>query len=203
MDAESAIWVQDLTPDGPVREQAVSRLHRLLLRVARAESARRRDRLPDRVQDELDDLTAQAASDAVMAISRKLDSFRGASRFTTWASKFVMLEFSSAVRRSTWRDRAVETDDAIWERLAARGPTALQRVEQGELVAALRRAVRNQLTERQRMIFQAVALDEVPIDVLAERLASSRGAIYKTLHDARRKLRTALAAEGHLEGIAP
>lgn len=102
MDADSAIWVQDLTPDGPVREQAVNRLHQLLLRVARAEAARRRDRLPDRAQGELDDLTTQAASDAVMAISRKLDSFQGASRFTTWASKFVMLEFSSAVRRSAW-----------------------------------------------------------------------------------------------------
>ena len=202
MDAESETWIRDLTSDGVERQQAVSRLHQLLLRVACAEGARRRERLPARVQEELEDLATQAASDATLAVTRKLGSFRGAARFTTWACKFVILEFSTKVRRRIWRSRAVEADESIWNRLPTQGPNALQEVESRELVAALRRAVQDRLTEHQRMIFQSAALDDVPIDVLAERLASSRGAIYKTLHDARRKLRTALMAEGYLEGIA-
>jgi RNA polymerase sigma-70 factor (ECF subfamily) len=91
----------------------------------------------------------------------------------------------------------VEIDDSIWDRLPDSAPPALQRIEQRQLLAALRRAIDEQLTERQRFIFQSVTMDEVPTDVLAERLGTTRGAIYKTLHDARAKLRRALEESGH------
>lgn len=202
MDAESKAWIRDLRSEGPVHDRAVGRLYELLLRMARSEAARRRARLPEQVLSEVDDLCVQAASDAVMAVTRKLDTFRGAARFTTWACKFVIVEFSTRVRRRVWRGRAVETDENIWDRLADSTPTALQAIEHSELLAALRRAVKADLTARERLVFQSSVIDEVPIDVLAERLNSSRGAIYKMLHDARLKLRRALTRTGYVEGMA-
>lgn len=200
LDAESQSWIQELRSEGPEFDRAVARLHGLLLRVARSEAARRRARVPQAIHGELDDLCVQAASDAVMAITRKLDTFQGRARFTTWACKFVILEFSTSLRRRMWHGRAVEPDETVWERLADPAPTALQGLEHAELLAALGQAVRENLTDRQRLVFQSAVMDEVPIDVLAERLESSRGAVYKTLHDARRKLRASLTEAGYVGG---
>ena len=200
-DEESTTLVQDLLRLGVSRDAAIGRLHALLLRVARAEAGRRRARLPDRVQDEVDDLCTQATNDAVMSVLRKLAEFRGQSRFTTWACKFVIFEVSTRLRRHAWRHRGVETDETIWDHLADDAPSALRSMEHQELTAALTRAVRQRLTDRQRTVFQAATMDEIPIDVLAERLGSTRGAIYKTLHDARRKLRGALTEAGYAEHL--
>jgi RNA polymerase sigma-70 factor (ECF subfamily) len=202
LDRESAEWLRGLQAGGPEREQAIERLHALLLRVARGEAARRRGTLPDRALDDVDDLCVQAASDALMAILDKLNTYRGAARFTTWAYKFAIYETSSRLRRHAWRQRKVEMDDTIWDRLPDTAVAPLQRLERNQLMAALERAIREQLTDRQRMIFQNVTVHDVPIDVLAERLASTRGAIYKTLHDARRKLRQALIEAGYGEELA-
>jgi RNA polymerase sigma-70 factor (ECF subfamily) len=144
----------------------------------------------------------QAANDALMAILRKLPEFRGAARFTTWACKFVIFEVSTRIRRHAWRERRIEPDESVWDALPDTAPTALTAIANADLMTALQRAVREELTERQRLVFQAAAMDEVPIDVLAERLGSSRGAIYKILHDARSKLRRALIAAGHGEAMA-
>ena len=96
----------------------------------------------------------------------------------------------------------METDETVWDRLADGAPSALRSMEHQELTTALTRAVRERLTDRQRTVFQAATVDEIPIDVLAERFGSSRGAIYKTLHDARRKLRAALTEAGYAELLA-
>lgn len=199
LDEDSAEWLQSLKAAGEVREHAVARLHALLLRVARGEASRRRASLPGRAIDEVDDLCVQAAGDALMAVLAKLDTYRGSARFTTWACKFAIFEASSRLRRHAWRQRKVELDDTIWDRLPDASLPVLQRLENEQLIAALHRAVADQLTERQRLIFQNAAMDDVPIDVLAERLGTTRGAIYKTLHDARRKLRQALIEAGHGE----
>jgi RNA polymerase sigma-70 factor (ECF subfamily) len=58
--------------------------------------------------------------------------------------------------------------------------------------------VDDELTPRQRQVFVAIVLNDVPLDALALELASNRNAIYKMLFDARRKLRAALAANGYL-----
>jgi RNA polymerase sigma-70 factor, ECF subfamily len=144
----------------------------------------------------------QAADDALSAITDKLDAFRGDSRFTTWAYKFAILEISMRLRRSAWHERRIVLDDAAWERLSDPAADAQQRLEQQELVAALRSAVANALTRRQRDVFLAVAMEDVPIDVLAERMGTSRGAVYKVLHDARQKLRRILTKAGHGVGEA-
>ena len=202
LDRESADWVRHLAANGDDHRATVGRLHALLLGVARGEAARRRATLPDRGSEEVDELCVQAANDALVAVLAKLETYRGNARFTTWACKFVILEISSALRRHTWRHRKIELDDTVWDRLPDGAPLPLQRVQNAEVLDILGRAVRDQLTERQRLVFQSVTIDDVPIDVLAERLESTRGAIYKTLHDARGKLRRVLADAGYEDDAA-
>jgi RNA polymerase sigma-70 factor, ECF subfamily len=201
LDAESRAWVEGLRAPGIERTGALERLHDLLLRAAHAETHRRRHLYPEIGGAELDDLCHQAADDAVVAVTAKLDGYRGASRFTTWAYAFVVFEISVKLRRHAWRRGRIPTadDDATWDRLAEGSGAAQSRAESADLLRALRRAVDEELTPRQRQVFVAVALNDVEIDVVAGELQSSRGAVYKVLHDARTKLRRRLEHEGHLE----
>ena len=191
------MWISALRgPAGP-RDQALSELHALLLRAARFELGRRRDQLGHLAATDFEDLATQAADDALMAILGKLDSFRGRSRFTTWAYKFALLEAGVKARRRAWHGREIVVDEQTWPEFPDAGRSAQQCLEDAELLRALRDAVRSSLTPHQREVFSALALNGVPVDVLAERLNTTRGALYKTLHDARRKLRVALRAAGH------
>jgi RNA polymerase sigma-70 factor (ECF subfamily) len=190
-------WLRALRGPPPVRERAVGELHALLLRGAYHELGRRRAALAHVRNEEIDDLATQAADDALVAILGKLDTFRGASRFTTWAYTFVLLEAGVKARRRAWQGREIVLEDESWQLIADAAPGAQQAAEDLELLRAIRDAVRDTLTPHQREVFVALALNGVPIDVLAERLGTSRGALYKTLHDARRKLRAALAGAGH------
>jgi len=194
---EERAWVAELRGPADARERALADLHALLLRAARFELGRRRAHLVHLNGTDVDDLATQAADDALMAILGKLDGFRGNSRFTTWAYKFALLEAGVKARRRAWQGREISIDEHAWPELPAAGRTAQERLEDGELLSALRDAVRTGLTPHQREVFCALALNGVPIDVLSERLGTTRGALYKTLHDARRKLRLALEAAGH------
>jgi RNA polymerase sigma-70 factor (ECF subfamily) len=196
-DPESRAWLDSLRADGPVREEAVARLHSLLLRAARFETARRRGALAHLDHAELDDLAMQSADDALLAVLSKLDTFRGRSRFTTWAYKFALLETSVKLRRRPWQEREIPVEPADWAQFSSTAHSQVFGAEQGELLRGVVAAIRTELTPHQREILVAVAVDGVPIDVLAERLGSTRGALYKTIHDARLKLRRRLAAEGH------
>jgi RNA polymerase sigma-70 factor (ECF subfamily) len=197
-DHDSAEWLRQLGGAGPQREAALVRLHELLLRIARGEVRRRGPRL--RITGpELDDLAYQAAADALMAITAKIGQFRGESRFTTWAYKFVIVEVSAKVGRHLWRHPSVPLDAEDWDRLPDRfGFDPAQEAEWRDLLAALRRAVNQELTARQRAVFVAIVLNDVPLDALVLELATNRNAIYKVLFDARRKLRAALDANGYL-----
>jgi RNA polymerase sigma-70 factor (ECF subfamily) len=198
-DVDSIGWVRALSRVGREREDAIEHLHALLLRAARLEVGRRR---ADGGGD-FDDLAMQAADDALVAIMSKLHTFRGDSRFTTWAYKFALLEAAAKVRRHTWQGREVSLEPDGWERLLddkAASPDG--QAEAAELIRAVRDAIAQELTPHQRAVLVAVTLDGVPIDVLAERRGTTRGALYKTLHDARRKLRAALASDGLLPGPA-
>ena len=188
-------WVEALSTPGRARDDAVERLHALLLRASRFEVARRRRALGS-VRDNLDDLATQAADDALMAIMAKLDTYRGDSRFTTWAYKFAVLEAGTKVRRRAWQEREMPLEEEGWSRLPDRRAAPAGDLETAELLGAVRDAIADALTPHQRTVLVAVTLNDVPIDVLAERLDTTRGALYKTLHDARRKLRARLAADG-------
>jgi RNA polymerase sigma-70 factor (ECF subfamily) len=199
LDSETAEWLRALRGTEKVQEAALARLHAMLLRIARAEVRRRSGHL--RIAGpEIDDVAHQAAADALVAINAKLGQFRGESRFTTWAYKFVIFEVSTKIGRHFWRNPAVPFDTEDWDRLPDRfGLDPALESEWQELMEALHYSVDEVLTERQRRIFVAIVLNGVPLDALVAELGSNRNAIYKTMFDARRKLRAALVANGHIE----
>ena len=196
VDDESREWLRSLRAEGPVRDEAVARLHALLLRAALFEVARRRPSLPHLRGNDLEDLANQAADDALVSVLRRLDDFRGASRFTTWVYKFALLEAAVKLRKRSWQGREVPLEPESWSLFASAGLDPDEQIEQTELLSTLQHAVAEVLTPHQRTVLVALALNGVPIDVLAERLGTTRGALYKTLHDARRKLRSHLDDRG-------
>ncbi len=198
LDDASAVWVRSLSSTGAVRDEAVSRLHSLLVGIARGEVHRRRSTLR-LAGPELDDIAHQAAADALMAITGKLGDFRGESRFTTWAYRFVVLEVSSKIGRHFWRHPPVAMADEDWDRLPDRlGLDPHREAQSRELADAVRRAVDAALTPHQRRVFVTIVLDGIPLDAVALDLGCTRNAIYKTMFDARRRLRAELVAGGLL-----
>ena len=196
LDEESRDWLRVLRGSGVERDDAVARLHALLLRAARFEVARRRPTLPHLRGNELDEIALEAADDALMSVLARLDDFRGASRFTTWVYKFALLEAAVKLRRRAWQGREVPLEPETWSLFSSSALEPDEQAEQSELLATLQRAIAEVLTPHQRRVLVALALNGVPIDVLAERLNTTRGALYKTLHDARRKLRKHLQDSG-------
>lgn len=202
LDPVSAEWIASLTADSAgEREQGQGRLHGMLVQVARRELARRRASTPWLAGADLDDLAFECAGDAMLALLRKLDGFRGESRFTTWAYKFVILEVSAKLGRHYRRlHRSLAFDEPSWERLPDRlgVDSPSEEVELADLVRAVRRAVDETLTAHQRRLFITVVLEAVPLDAVVEELGTNRNAVYKTIFDARRKIRSYLVASGHL-----
>ena len=200
LDEDSAAWVGGLSGAGVEHDAAIARLHALLLRIAHVEAGRRAG-INGIVGPELEDLAHQAAADACLSIVRKIDEFRGDSKFTTWAYKFVIYEVSNKFSRHTWRRADVQLGEDVWQRLPGRlGTDPEDVVGSRELVVAVRKAVHETLTPHQRRIFVAIVLEATPLDVLATELGSNRNAIYKTLFDARRKLRAHLVTDGYITG---
>jgi RNA polymerase sigma-70 factor (ECF subfamily) len=142
--------------------------------------------------DVSDEIANEAADDALVSVLAKLDDFRGASRFTTWAYKFALLEAAVKVRKRAWQGREVPLDAETWDIIPSGSLEPSEQAEQSELLQRVHHAIETELTAHQRRVLVALALNEVPIDVLADRLGTTRGALYNTLHDARRKLRAAL-----------
>ncbi|HEX4225587.1 MAG TPA: sigma-70 family RNA polymerase sigma factor [Pseudonocardiaceae bacterium] len=200
LDDESAQWLRTLSAR---RADALSELHALLLRAARHELHRRAPRTLV-TGSEADDLAYQAAADAMVAILGKLSTFRGESRFTTWAYRFVILEVSAKLGRHHWRaNPTASLPDEEWARLPDRfGLDPTESAEAGELLAALRRAVDETLTDHQRRMFVAVVVNGVPLDALVARLGVNRNAVYKTVFDARRKIRAFLVTNGLMTDTA-
>jgi RNA polymerase sigma-70 factor (ECF subfamily) len=196
IDAESRQWMADLRATGAVRDGALERLHALLLRAARFEVSRWRAGPPALGDGEREDIAVQAADDALMSVLRRLGDFRGDSRFTTWAYKFALLEAAVKLRRRGWRGREVAMDEMAWHAVPGADPSPLETLERRQLAQAIEEGIEHALTPHQREVLVAIAIRGVPIDVLAERRETTRGALYKTLHDARRALRRHLGARG-------
>jgi RNA polymerase sigma-70 factor (ECF subfamily) len=198
-DTDPEDWVAALSGGGARQLAATRRLHDLMLRAAGHQVSRMRATLPDDSRATVDVVVNQAADEAMTALLAKLHTFEGRSRFTTWAYKFAVLQAATEVRRLQWQHREVELQDLD---LAGRptpdhdGPE--RQVEGADLAAAVAASMRTVLTPHQRRVAIALLVDGVPIDVLADRLGTSRGALYKTVHDVRTRLRADLAAKGYL-----
>jgi RNA polymerase sigma-70 factor, ECF subfamily len=194
-EAEGRRWIAALRSTGAEREVAAATLHAMLLRAARFELGRRRAMLAGAARETIDDLAMQSADDALSAILSKLDTYRFESRFTTWAYKFAILEAAVRTRRRVWEKRELPIDPQDWSALPARALDPVEDLEMRERMRAIVRAIQTELSPHQRDVLSALVLAGVPIDVLAERLGTTRGALYKTLHDARRRLRTSIGAD--------
>jgi RNA polymerase sigma-70 factor (ECF subfamily) len=195
-EAEPENWVVALSTPGALQDGAMQRLHQMMVRASRHQVRRMRPMLAGVGNDRLEEIANQAADEAMMAVLKKLPTFEGRSRFTTWAYKFAILQSATEVRRFAWLNREVELKDR--ETLVEDGPSPESHVEAADLASAVSRAIDVALSPHQRRITIALLVDGVPIDVLAERLGTNRNALYKTVHDARTRLRAHLIDSGHL-----
>jgi len=189
-------WVEALSTPGPRQDHAMDRLHQMMLRASRHQVWRMRSTLAGVGDERLEEIANQAADEAMMAVLAKLSTFEGRSRFTTWAYKFAILQSATEVRRFAWQHREVELDDN--HQIQAHGPSPASYAEAADLASAVRNAIDVALTPHQRRVTIALLVDDIPIDVLADRLGTNRNALYKTVHDARTRLRANLIASGHL-----
>jgi RNA polymerase sigma-70 factor (ECF subfamily) len=194
--AEPANWVLALATPGPEQAVAMRQLHQLMVRAAGHQVWRMRAVLPDPSPATVEVIVNQAADEAMTTLLAKLHTFEGRSRFSTWAFKFAILQAATDVRRLQWQHREVELRDL--DMPAATQDSPEQYAEGSDLAGAVAEAMRTVLTPYQRRIAVALLVDDVPIDVLAQRLGTSRGALYKAVHDARVCLRRELTTRGYL-----
>lgn len=192
--SESDAWLDALRRSGPTRDQAVARLHALLIRAARWQVAR----CADARDVGHGDIATRAADDALRAVLISLDEVRQPTRFATWACKFALIEAAAGVRRHVWQQRPVgsDPDGWVWTIEALTSPDCCP--ADAALLRAVVPCIRDDLTADQRRVLVAVAIEKVPLDVLAERLNVTRGTLHATLHDARRRVRGALDEKGLL-----
>jgi RNA polymerase sigma-70 factor (ECF subfamily) len=194
---ESLEWHRALSGTGPERDAAVERLRELLLQAARFEISRSRRAVPHGRSDDFHDLAVQAAEDALVAVLNQLDTYRGESRFTTWAYKFALFEAKVKVRRRSWHAREVPREaDGLAQLCGDRHTSPAGQAMAPHLRHTMHDALVEVLTPQERAVLVAVTLNDVPIDVLAERRDMPRAALYQTVRNARRKLRAALPPHG-------
>ncbi|GAA5164175.1 RNA polymerase sigma factor [Ornithinimicrobium tianjinense] len=200
--AEPTDWVLALGTPGHEQTVAMRQLHGLLVRAAAHQVWRMRSLVDGCSPERVDEIANGAADVAMTTLLGKLHTFEGHSRFTTWAYKFALLQAASDVRQQAWRRQEVRLRDLDPSdlQLPDRRPGGPeQEAEALDLASAMARAMHECLTAYQRQIAVALLVDEVPIDVLAARLGTTRGALYKTVHVARTRLRAELTAMGYLD----
>jgi len=182
MTSSNEAWLEALTP--PPDEAAVAELHGLLLRNLRRALAGR----PGVREAELEDF----AQEATLRVIDRRSTFKGDSRFTTWATSVAVRVALGHLRRGAWANHPLPKGGP---------PEPVQRarlevdVYEAELRSALSHAVQHALTPRQRAVIEG-ELSGVGRDELAAQLGMKRNALYKLAHDARSKLRAALLEGG-------
>ena len=194
---ESRVWIERLGTTGAERDAALVELHVLLSRAARFEVGRRRTTSRQLRRHDDDDLAHRSADHARVAIVRSLGAFRGESSFRTWAYKFALYEAAANVRKRAWHGREIPLKADSWPLTVDNHPrTAEESVETTDTLDALSKAIEGELSPHQREVLVAIAINGVPVDVLAEWLGTTRGALYKTVQAGRQRVRAALRARG-------
>jgi RNA polymerase sigma-70 factor, ECF subfamily len=183
-------WLADLR--GPNPDKALADLYDLLVRGLRVGLGS--------YGGDVDANAGDFAQEALIKITANLDSFRGESRFTTWAQKIAMNVALTELKRRRWRD--VSLQELFARREAANGEPADTQLSpeqlalQNTVLQELRRMVEEELTDRQREAVVAVILEGMPVSEVARRMDTNQNALYKLLHDARRKLKRQMEAAG-------
>jgi RNA polymerase sigma-70 factor (ECF subfamily) len=191
-------WLQDLSEPGPQQDEALADLRAVLVRGLGYALAK----YGKVSESDLEDF----AQDALLKILDALESFRGQSRFTTWAQKIAVHTAFTELRRRRWRDVSLEavTGPPDAEDTTAYLPTALadpststeQQTTQNEILDILRRVIAEELTDRQRQALVAVRFHGMPMAEVARRLDTNPNALYKLLFDARKRLKQRMLARG-------
>jgi RNA polymerase sigma-70 factor (ECF subfamily) len=169
-----------------------------LLRAAKVEVMRRRSTHHLSGTD-VDDIACQAASDALLLIIRKANEFRGASRFTTWATRFVGFEVRAKLRQHATRHRTIGLEPEHETQLVAANADPSIHAEARELAAAIRSVVDRRFTARERKVFLALLTCDATPAHLGMQLGLNANAIYQIAFRARRCLHTQLSADGLLD----
>jgi RNA polymerase sigma-70 factor, ECF subfamily len=192
LDDESQAWWVRLHGPEPERNRATAELHERLRREAWFQIRRRTRGMSEFPRSDLNDLAVESASDALLGILRKLDDYRGDSQFWTWARRFAQLEAPVSIRRRLGPDRLAKDPERTFA-LPDPGRSPYERAEIQERLGKISDAIVGHLTARQRAVLLASAIDGISTGTLATELDTTPGAIYKTLHDARKKLTAQLA----------
>ena len=197
-------WLDDLGASGAVQEAAITDLRNLLLRTVLFFFSRKLGDFGGLARDEILHLAEDCAQEALIAMMNHLSDFRGDSRFTTWAYKFAVNTALIAARRERWKKVSLDhwtfsEDGSLSEWMLQDKSPGLapdQSTMQVEVLEIIREVIEHDLTEKQRHILIMMVFNEVPMDELVRQLGTNRNAIYKLLHDARRKLKYGLQARG-------
>jgi RNA polymerase sigma-70 factor, ECF subfamily len=197
-------WLHDLRVNGAEQDAAIADLRNLLLRTVLFFFSRNLGDFRGLARNEILQLAEDCAQEALIAIMNHLSDFRGDSKFTTWAYKFAINIALATTRRAHWKDFSLDQPPA-----AADGETSEWNIQdkssvvdsdqfalQSEVRQVIQEVIEHDLTENQRHVLLLMVFNEVPMDEVVHRLGTNRNAIYKMLHDARRKLKSSLQARG-------
>lgn len=197
---DNAAWIADLGAEGPRFDAAVADLRDYVFRAVLVYLTHRRAELAGLAHDELRQLAEDWSQRSVMQVLDNLGAFAGRSKFTTWAYRIAINAAAADLRRKRWSDVSLEGLDegpgAPGSERVGRDRRALPEtaLERREIWRAVERIIAEDLSERQRAALTAVAIENVPVDVVADRLETNRNNVYKILHDARRRVRRELEA---------
>jgi len=197
-------WLHDLTASGSLQESAIADLRDLLLRVALYFFSRNLNDFAGSNRDEILQRAEDCAQDALIAIMNHLSDFRGDSKFTTWAYKFAINIALMAARHERWKgvslDELISSDESTFSEWMMRdkseGVTPEESSMQVEIRGIIQGVIENDLTEKQRQVLFMMVFNDVPMDEVVRHLGVNRNAIYKMLHDARRKIKDGLQSRG-------
>jgi RNA polymerase sigma-70 factor (ECF subfamily) len=199
-------WLSELRadPEGEIQARAIEDLKERLQRGIFYYLSRERSDLQHLSHHEITQMAEDLAQDAVLRVIENLASFRGDSQFTTWATRIAVRVAISDLRRARYKDFSLDdltadgdTVSATANPVAGDKPTLPERAaERAEIVSKIEAAFANVLTERQYRALLAVTVQGVPLEIVAEQMGTNRNALYKLVHDARRKLRTHLQSQG-------
>lgn len=195
-------WLADLRGETSAQPEALADLRERLQRSLLYYLSQERSDLRDLSSQELAQMAEDLSQDALIRVIDNLNTFRGESLFTTWANRIAVRLAISDLRRARYKDFSLDDMTAEGDLMPNLSPTSElppgpeAATERSDVIEKINRAFEEALTERQYRALEAVALQGIPMDVVAAQMGTNRNALYKLLHDARRKLRTYLEAQG-------
>jgi len=194
-------WLRALSVGGIEQEDALKDLRETLVQGMRSYLAKDHGYRSPLGSEEGRQIIEDCAQETLLTIKRKIGTFRGESLFTTWATTIAIRQLLAELRRRKWKDLSIDPS-SIGRDLSSRPVQDLSvgspemALQQDEVWRLLKRIIEKDLTSRQRFVLIASTFQAMPLDLIAEKLGTSRDNVYKILHDARKKLKRCLSKSG-------